>query len=186
MLRNDPEYRRLKVGGHGALGSASYWLGKEHLLVVVITSYVEKYQRFAYADIQGLVVRKTRVHYVWGFAFAALALGALLAAFQILRSQPIASLGPGQQAGLVSLLALAILSLGLMITNAVSGATCVCHLRTALQTFSCPQIRRWKKAQRLLAELTPVIMGAQGAGTTMAEGAGAVEESDSRGEDATH
>src|ERR1051326_6688711 len=49
--------------------------GREHLLLVVIASYVEKYHRFRYADIQGLVIRKTRTHYIWGFLFAALALG---------------------------------------------------------------------------------------------------------------
>jgi hypothetical protein len=166
MLRNDPEYHRLKLGGHGAVGSASYWLGKEHLLVVVIAGYVEKYQRFGYADIQGLIVRKTRVHYIWGFGFAALAISSLLAILQTLRGQPLASLGTGAQVALVALLLLSAASIVLIIMNAVAGAGCICYLRTALQTFPLPQVRRWKKAQALVKELTPRIVAAQGTGTT--------------------
>ena len=162
MLRNNPEYKRLKVGGHGALSSASYWLGREHLLLVVIASYVEKYHRFRYADIQGLVIRKTRTHYIWGFIFAALALGAFLAAFDTLRGQSLDALSSGAVAGFSALVFFGAVMVGSMILNAIWGPTCTCHLRTALQSLPLPQIRRWKKAQSLVREMTPLIIGAQG------------------------
>lgn len=174
MLRNNPEYRRIKLGGFGVMGSSSYWLGKDHLLVVVVAGYKEKYQRFRYADIQGLLLRKTRLHYLWGFAFAALALGSLVFALQ---TDLQGSAGPGPPAALIVCAILALTFLTLTILNAVAGAGCNCHLRTALQTFPLPHVRRWKKAQALVTELTPLIVTAQGGATTAAsEGRSAPEQ----------
>jgi hypothetical protein len=165
MLRNNPEYRRLKLGGYGAMGSSSYWLGKDHLLVVVVAGYKEKYQRFRYADIQGLVLRKTRVHYLWGFAFAALALGSAVVA---LETELEGSAKASDPTALIVSGILGLIFFGLTILNAVAGAGCVSHLRTALQTFSLPQVRRWRRAQALVTELTPLIVTAQGVAITAA------------------
>ncbi len=161
MLSDDPEYRRLKIGGHGALGSASYWVGKGHLLMVVVAGYLEKYQRFQYRDIQALMMRKTRVLYILGFGFAALAIGLSLGAFAMLNGRSYADLDGGSRAGFLILSMLALACVGLVITNALLGPTCVCHLRTALQTTHLPQLNRWKKAQRLFAELSPLVIAAQ-------------------------
>ncbi|HTL56138.1 MAG TPA: hypothetical protein VL361_10695 [Candidatus Limnocylindrales bacterium] len=161
MLRNDPEYRRLKVGGHGALGSASYWLGKRHLLVVVVAGYIEKYQRFQYRDVQALFMRKTRVHYIWGFGFAAVAIGCSLGAFQTLKGQAFANLDTESRVGCLVLLGLALVFIGGIIINALRGPTCVCYLRTALQTAPLPQVSRWKQAERLIAALSPIVLAAQ-------------------------
>ena len=165
MLRNNPEYRRLKLGGYGAMASSSYWLGKDHLLVVVVAGYKEKYQRFRFADIQGLLLRKTRVHYLWGFAFAALALGSAVVA---LDTELEGSAKAGGPTALIVSGILALIFFGLTILNALAGAGCVCHLRTALQTFALPQVRRWKRAQALVTEVTPLIVTAQGVALTAA------------------
>lgn len=163
MLRNNPEYKRLKLGGYGAMGSSSYWLGKDHLLVVVVAGYKEKYQRFRFADIQGLLLRRTRRHYLWGFAFAALALGLGVAALEI-ELEGLKSAGDSTALIVCGILALTFFVLTIL--NAFAGAGCVCHLRTALQTFSLPQVRRWKRAQAAVTELTPLIVAAQGPAIT--------------------
>jgi hypothetical protein len=49
--------------------------------------------------------------------------------------------------------------------NALAGPGCICYLRTALQTFHLPQVKRWKKAQTLVKELTARIVATQGIGT---------------------
>src|SRR5882724_2221817 len=64
MLKKDPNFRRLKIGGAGLAGVSSLWLGPDHLLVVEIAGITEKYRRFYFRDIQAVIVepRDGRVH----------------------------------------------------------------------------------------------------------------------------
>ena len=161
MLQNDPEYRRLRVGGHGGMSSASYWLGQRQLLVVVVSGYIEKYQRYQYRDIQALFMRKTRVPYIWGFGFAALALACGLGAFETLNGRALMALDTESRVACLIMSILGLAFIGLVIINALLGPTCACYLRTALQTVPLPQLRRWKKAERLIADLSPLVLAAQ-------------------------
>ncbi|HEV2392980.1 MAG TPA: hypothetical protein VG146_11535 [Verrucomicrobiae bacterium] len=161
MLQKDPAYRRLGAGGHGAFGSASYWAGTDHLLVVVTAGYEESYRRFLFSDVQALIARKTRLHYVWGFASAALAIGCLLICLSILNSQPFGSLSAASWTALGILAGIALIFIVLVLINWWLGPACLCHLRTAVQLVALPHLTRWRKAQKLMAELAPLIMESQ-------------------------
>jgi hypothetical protein len=164
ILSRDPNYRRLKVGGRGALGTASYWLGPDHLLVVEVVSYVERYRRFYYREVQAIIVRRTKAQQTTNLALGVLALLALVAVLIIAADQ-----GPGvwSTEGIVGAfvfsLAAAALLVGLLL-NVLRGPTCACRIHTAVQALDLPRIRRWKMAERLLDELKPLVTAAQSAG----------------------
>ena len=162
MLANNPEYRRLKVEGYGPLGSASYWLGRDHLLVVVTSNYVENYQRFLYTDIQAIVVRRSPLRMIWGTVLSLVTVGALFGAWAIKSNAAPNGLSQGELFGLGTLLGIALVFAALQTLNLLRGPTCVCHLRTAVQTLALPHLTRWRKADVLIAELAPVTVAAQG------------------------
>ncbi len=161
MLRDDPSYRKLKVGGTGAFGSASYWLAGDHLLIVILNGYIENYRRFLFSDIQALVVRRTRLQYVYGFAFAFLAIAGMLGLLEILSAQSLRALNTGSLVGVAILALLTAVMLGLVFVNWALGPTCVVQLRTAVQTATLPHLARWRKAQNLLDALAPLVIAAQ-------------------------
>jgi len=165
MLRNDPDYRRLKVGGTGAFGSASYWVGPDHLLVVVMSGYVENYRRFMYSDIQALIVRKTRLHYLLGFAAAFVAICCFWGAFSVVQGSAFTSLSVDALIGFMVLLTLGAIGLMIVFVNWLKGPSCICQLRTAVQTRTLPHLGRWRRAQQLIEELRPLILAAQPAGS---------------------
>ncbi len=161
MLRNDPTYRRIKAGGSGPFGSASYWLGTDHLLVVALNGYVENYRRFLFSDIQGLILRKTRTQLLLGLVFGGLALLCLVGGLRVWAGQSVDALSTDARIGLGVLLGLGLVFGGLVLANWLRGPSCVCYLRTAVQTTVLPQVSRWPQAQRLGAELTPRVLAAQ-------------------------
>ncbi|HAV61888.1 MAG TPA: hypothetical protein DCY13_05945, partial [Verrucomicrobiales bacterium] len=79
MLKDDPNYRRLKLRTTGILSSASYWMGKDHLLIVVLDGYRENYRRIYFRDIQSILLRRTNgwLFFGAGCLLMALLLGAL-------------------------------------------------------------------------------------------------------------
>ena len=64
MISRDPQYQRLTRTGRSFYRQASFWLGADHLLSVHIDGYTERYQRFAYRDIQALLIHPTR-YFLW-------------------------------------------------------------------------------------------------------------------------
>ena len=161
MLKRDPAFRRVKAGGHGPLGSASYWLGRDHLLVVAMAGYVENYRRFLFADIQAVVVQKSRARMVWSVVLAVLAVPCLAGCLTLIMQQPIQGRDAGYLVLLGMLLGLAAVLGTLLVANWLRGPTCVCYVRTAVQTSTLPNLTRWRQAQRLLTALTPLVMEAQ-------------------------
>lgn len=161
MLRNNPDYRRLKVDGYGALGSASYWLGRDHLLVVATSNYVENYYRFLYADIQAVIIRRNPLRLIWGSVFSVLMIGSLLGAMAVKVDAPSGNLPTASLYGMGGLLGLALMFAALQTLNLLRGPTCACHLRTAVQVMPLPHLTRWRKAERLVAELTPLALAVQ-------------------------
>jgi hypothetical protein len=152
MLRRDPTYRRLKAGGYGPFGSSSYWLGPDHLLVVVMASYAESYRRFLLSDIQAFVVTRNKARLLWGSGFGLLAVPSLVGGLALTSSQPIAA---GIMLGLAGLFG------ALLLVNWLRGPTCSCSLWTAVQSSPLPNITRWRRAEALLKELTPRVLEAQ-------------------------
>lgn len=57
-MANEFEYRRLPGKLVGVVRKASLWEGKDHVLSVSGTRFVENYRRFFYRDIQAIIVRR--------------------------------------------------------------------------------------------------------------------------------
>jgi len=54
-------------------------------------------------------------------------------------------------------------ALGLiLLANALSGPTCRCSIRTAVQTDDLPSLNRLRRTRKVLARLRPLIAAAQG------------------------
>jgi hypothetical protein len=127
------------------------WQGEEHLLLVEWNGYKEKYKRFNYRDIQAVVIQKTS---------EALAANIVLTFLVALILAPALAI---HETGLkIFLLSLAGLFGLILAINALSGPTCRCFLRTAVQTEELPSLSRVKRAQKVFARLQPLITAAQG------------------------
>ena len=62
MLRHDSNYTRLPGGGSTLSGQATYWLAKDHLLLVEVQFATERYRRFNLEEIQTVIIRRTQDH----------------------------------------------------------------------------------------------------------------------------
>lgn len=147
MLAQDPNYRRIPLPGRTLFGRCSYWLAKDHLLVVEVQYATESYRRFALRDIASLAVRSTRAFElgitfggVFVLASAAFALGLL-------------SDGSPMAAGVVAGVLL-LPSLVATLLHLARGRTAYCELITAVQTYRLPGVGRWKHADRLIQALS--------------------------------
>src|SRR5438105_2031626 len=131
---------------------SSLWLGKDHLLGIDTTGYTETYKRFYFRDIQAIIIRRTNRLRNWSLGLGVPAgLFALFAAVAS-REVVVASI-LGTVAGLFLLAAL---------LNVAAGPTCVCHLRTAVQTEELPSLNRLRRTRKVLNRLRPFIVEAQG------------------------
>lgn len=142
MLSQDPQFRKIKLKARGLGGSATYWLGPDHLLIVTQDGYSERYRRIYYRDIQALMIRRTST-WLW---ISAVLIGMLI----LMGLLPLTS---GDVVGLW----FGGINLGLwtifLLCHLVSGPTCGCRLVTAVQNRDLPHVNHWKHASRLLAEL---------------------------------
>lgn len=127
------------------------WLGPDHLLVVEHDGAKEYYRRFHYRDIQAIVVRRT-AEWVW----LAVALGVALVSFGGLA----VSLAPDPS--MYFFLGGAVLFAILLVAQLTAGPTCVCQLRTAVQTVDLVSLTRLRHARKMLDQLKPRIEAAQG------------------------
>lgn len=156
MLKKDPNYQKLKLGGAGLLSQSSFWLAADHLLVVEVSNYVERYRRFYFRDVQAIVIQESRTRWWWSVGFSTLlvlSLAALaLTKFDTSRPDMIA-MGIWLTVALGLGMALAI--------NLWCGPTCVVLVRTAVQTQRLPNIRRRPRAEKLIDRLEPAINAAQ-------------------------
>jgi hypothetical protein len=127
------------------------WQGEEHLLLVEWDGNREYYKRFNYPDIQAFIVQKTNDGKVANGVFLF---------FLVL----FASLGlvVSDIGGRIFLLALAGLFGLLLLINFLSGPTCRCWVRTAVQTETLPSLSRLPRFRKVLARLRPLIAAAQG------------------------
>ncbi len=144
-----PKFRRLpgQVSrlGPSLVGRASaLWLGADELVQIEIVFWAEKTRRFAYADIQALLLRETVTGLVLNLVF-----GGLAAVFGVL------AWGMENAAARAGFAVVAGGCLLLLIYTAVRGGTCRCTLQTALGSQALPSLNRRRparKALRLLAE----------------------------------
>ena len=152
MLKDDPNYSRIRVRARGMGGVASYWLGPDHLLVVEIAGSQERYRRFYYSDVETMVIRPNYWGRVGNIFLAILA--ALLGFGAVSVGDIVGKWFTGILGGLMLLV---------LLLNTWRGRTCSCHLRTAVQSDELPGLNRVRTAGRVATELRERIVAAQGA-----------------------
>jgi hypothetical protein len=142
ILSKDPQFQKVRLGARGFGGSATYWLGPDHLLIVTQDGYTERYRRIYYRDIQALVIRRTAT-WIW---ITVMLIGALI----VLGVLP---LSIGDAIGLW----MGGINIGIWGTflaiHLIAGPTCGLRLITAVQNRDLPHINRWKQAERLVNAL---------------------------------
>ncbi len=132
-----PSFQRLFYGLSGL------WLGGDHLLQVNSMYFNESYRRFAYADIQALLLRETSRGVIYSFALATLAAGFGLSGFGM------------EKAGVRGVFfGIGGFWLVLLIINLVRGTTCHCSLQTAAGPRPLPSLNRLRPANRALRLIT--------------------------------
>ena len=149
MAEAEKKYRRLPGLGRGMIGIARLWLGRDHLLAVHSTGYSEDYKRFYFRDIQAIITRKTE--------FGKIVNAGLVCLSIVFLAPALAASGALQ---LFLGICAAILVLALLV-NWGRGPTCVCHIRTAVQTENLPSLNRLHTVRKVLAILRPVVEKAQ-------------------------
>lgn len=151
MLSRDPNFRRIKLKARGLGGSATYWRGPDHLLIVTQDGYTERYRRIYFRDIQAVLIRRTST-WIWVMV-------CLITTLIVLGILPI-TVGNtiGYWFGGINL---AIWS-AFLTFHLIAGPTCGCRLVTAVQNRDLPHLSRWKQASRLFDALQPEVNRAQG------------------------
>ncbi len=151
----EPRYQRLTRSrartAFGIISTArsSLWLGDDHLLVIDTSGFTETYKRFYLRDIQAFQLRQTSRWIHWAVVWGGLA--SLWGAWAILLVE-VRYLFAGLAGGFLLVLAL----------HLAGGPSCVCHLRTAVQTEELPSLNRVRRARKILARLRSLIEGVQG------------------------
>jgi hypothetical protein len=162
MSETPVQYRRLP--GRGRRGwlvmsaRCSLWLAPDHLLALESVGVNEEYKRFYFRDIQSITIEQTRTALLWNCVLGVLAvcIGVLFYAFS-------ESAGPG--AGAAFLVTGGIISglcLLFLIVSFLRGPSCICRIKTAVQTEALTALNRTHAAQKALAIIKPLIEQAQG------------------------
>lgn len=145
-----PRYLRLPGTARGVVGSATLWLGADHALLVQSRGYSEVYRRFYFRDVEALLLRRTTTARTT--AFALLAVLVPLAAALTLETAPGRVFWGVVAAPFVVALAV----------HLARGPSCVCHVRTAVETAELAALRRLRPARRALERLRERVEAAQG------------------------
>jgi hypothetical protein len=155
MAKSTPVYRRLTGRRRSLLGHSQLWLGPSHILLLKSHFFTEEYHRFAFADIQALVITETTGR----IAFQLLALAA--AALWTLGFLEVNSVFAKAFFGITGALALAIVGVDI-----ARGPRCRCHVYTAVSREQLTPVSRTRQAQTFLARIRPEIEAVQGPWST--------------------
>ena len=126
------------------------WLGEDHLLLVDSNGFAESYKRFFFRDIEAIVLTRTRRGLIWNWVWLTLALLCGIGCFFT------------SGAWRISLGVVMAFFLFFALLNFLFGPTCNCQLTTAAQTEQLASLHRVRRATKVLAQLRPLIAGAQG------------------------
>jgi hypothetical protein len=157
------KYRRLpgrgRRGGIMMTARCSLWLAPDHLLAVDTVWVNEEYKRFYLRDIQAITIEQTRTALLWNcvLGVVAVCMGALFYAFS-----ESAGPGGGRVGFLVTGGVISGVCLLFLIISYLRGPSCICRVRTAVQTEVLPSLGRTHAAQRTLDIVKPLIEQAQG------------------------
>ncbi len=155
MADSSAPYRKLPGRGSGVIGSTALWEGDTHLLIVKSWPSGESYRRFFFADIQAIILRRTKKRMVINIV-----LGCIL----LLYAVPLIVVmiqSPGESGWLVAGGVWAGICLFFMCVNSLLGPACTLHIQTAIQCEPLPTVRRVRRARQLLARVLPRIAAAQ-------------------------
>jgi hypothetical protein len=141
-------YLRLSPKNRTWTGFSQAWLGGDHLLIVNSNRFVERYRRFAFSDIQAIVVSEGGRRAVWQAAAASVCFAASIAVQATFGKGFFAALGLG--------------ALVLAILDIARGPRCRCVLQTAVSGERLYPISRMRTARSFLATITPAIEAVQG------------------------
>jgi len=146
-------YRRLRGRGYQGLVRPTLsrlYLGPDHLLLVEIEGYDEKYRRFYFRDVQTIAVRRDMRR-----------MGLNLALGIIWGLLSLALIGPALQGWFYPLGIASSLFILLILVNTLRGATCAAYISTAAGTKRLYALHRLPLARRCLQEIRPLIQRAQ-------------------------
>ncbi len=152
-------YERL---GKGGFGCSSLWLGEDHLLYVegfgLFLSVNERYRRYAYKDIDSVVVASTSVQslatlwYIVTAAISAVSLAVIAADSEL----------PGYRWIFASIAAATLItSLFLLVRHLHRGASCICELSTSVSRVRPRPLRRLKTTEPAVEKLRERIVSAR-------------------------
>src|SRR6266566_7247602 len=151
MPRGEKVYRRLPGREAGLFSYSRLWLGPDHLLLARTTFFSEEYKRFYFRDIQAIVTRRTERREILSviLAFTTIVFGVLSVFTDF-----------GWRTFLFVMTGTVLFAL---LVNWLRGPTCVCHLRTAVQTEELSPLKRFRATRKVIERLKPKIQAAQGA-----------------------
>lgn len=151
-LKNDPAYRRLKSSPNYVLGHVSYWLASDHLLLVDVIGFVERYRQFRLADIELIVIRPTRTRLILGIIGAGVTAPLLILAAWLWSQYLSTSDADWAVGASIASVFAALASFALALTLA-RGQICQTRLVTGVQEIRLPGMFRVRDAQALAAAL---------------------------------
>jgi hypothetical protein len=157
----DRPYKRLPGRRFLSLaGKQTLWIGRDHLLSVSSSGFGEQYRRFFLRDIAAITVQQTRRWMIWNVV-----LGVVAGVFGLIAVAVLGS-GAGVEAGFATFFLVMVVAPSLvgLVVNLLRGPTCSVRIQTAVQTSEIPAVGRLKAAEKLLAELVPLIQAAQPVG----------------------
>ena len=138
----------------------SLWLGPDHLLSVESDNFRENYKRFYFRDIQAILVQKTDRFRTWNIILGMIIAGALVFILALFPK------GEGWTSDTIGFVCFFGFILGLfvliLVLHLISGPTCKTFLRTAVQIEEFPSLCRIKTTRRVLGQIRPLIVAAQG------------------------
>jgi hypothetical protein len=146
------QYRKLTRKERSLGGHTQIWMAPDHLLLVNSSRFTEKYQRFALADIQAIVVSDgpDRIVLQTLAVLGSLAWGAGAFAVDLPFGKYLFALT-------------GFLFLTLAIRDIARGPRCRCFLHTAVNRWPLLPVSRQRIARRFLASVIPAIEVVQGA-----------------------
>lgn len=150
-------YKKLaKLPVFRLMGQASLWIEKDHLLSVIHRMFAEEYKRFYFKDIQSIVfcrtVNGTVVTVIFG-VLAAMTGGLMLYGWQM-KHWP----------SMVLYFQMPTLAFFLLVflIYLIKGPTCICYLRTAVQSERMYALRHIRRTMKVIRRIRAEAEAAQG------------------------
>jgi len=156
MAEQLPNYQRLSRPYFGLNGTASLWLGPDHLLQVTNAFGWERYRRWYFRDIQALIARRNVTRLVWNIVLGGGGIFVTLAAMLVLADT---TTGAERVATVVVGILLGIVAAGffaIAVVNSVIGSSCTVFVQTpnGMEKMSAPG--RAAVFERIVVRIRPL------------------------------